>query len=322
MWKWLDQYFTFTRGEKNGIFLLVSVTIVAAIVPSVYSFFTPVETVAPSELDEETKAFIAEYNQKKLLAMADSLSEETDSLSEFNPYASVAIHPRFKNTIKPTVKYFEFDPNKINQSAWVQLGFSQKQAQSIERLKAKGFIFYTPEDLKKVYVIGEDNYLQLAPYIKIDSSQFQKRGYVKKKFAPKAAPTKYVVDINTADSSLFERQRGIGSSLASRIIKYRNRLGGFVSPEQIKEVWNFPDSTYQQLKDRFVVGVTTVSKVNINTADYNTLGSHPYINYRYAKVIVAYRQQHGNFTAIADIKKTGVISDSVFYKVEPYLTVE
>lgn len=322
MWKWLEQYFTFTRAEKNGILLLVFLTAIASIFPSVYLFFKPVTTVTTSELDAETKAFIKEYNQKKLLAMADSLSADSSISEEYNPYAFVVVHSRFKQPVKPPVNYFEFDPNKITETGWVKLGFSQKQAQSIEKLKAKGFVFYSPEDLKKVYVIGEENYQRLAPYIKIDGSHFPKRAFEKPALPRVNQTQKYIVDINSADSSIFERQRGIGPSLAGRIIKYRNRLGGFVSPEQIKEVWNFPDSTYQQLKDQFIVNTVNLSKVNINTADFKTMGTHPYINYRYAKVIVAYRQQHGNFTSLTDLKKTGVISDSLYTKLEPYVTVE
>ena len=319
MWKWLEQYFTFTRGEKNGIVALIFLSVVTFIIPSVYVYLKPVEHIDDSKYEKEIDAFISEYNERKRLALADTLD---DSFSgNFNPYANVDLNSQFKRKEKREIQYFDFDPNKIGVAEWEKLGFSEKQAESIEKLKAKGFKFYKPEDLKSVFVVGEENYSRLAVYIKIDPNDFPKREYPKMVY-PERIKEKYVVDINSADSSLFEQQRGIGPSLASRIIKYRNRLGGFVSPEQIREIWNFPDSTYQSLKDRFVVNEIAVAKININTADFKTMGTHPYINYAYAKVIDAYRKQHGSFKTVNDLKKIVVINDSIYRKMEPYVTVE
>ena len=319
MWKWLEQYFTFTRGEKNAVVLLIIISVVALITPSVYLYFKPIEHLGNIGYDKEIDSFINEYNQRKQLALADTLSDSTSTY--FNPYANIDLNQQFKKKEKKDIQYFVFDPNKVGIEEWIKLGFSQKQAESIEKLKAKGFKFYKPEDFKTVFVVGEENYNRLAAYIKIDSNDFPKKVYAKTVY-PEKIKEKYTVDINTADSSLFEQQRGIGPSLASRIIKYRNRLGGFVSVEQIKEVWNFPDSTYQSLKDRFIVNQIAITKININTADFKTMGTQPYINYAYAKVIEAYRKQHGNFKAVSDLKKIVAINDSTYQKLLPYVTVE
>ncbi len=318
MWKWLEQYFTFTRGERNSISALLIFCMLAFIAPKAYLYFYPPASAANNDYDAEVEAFKEDYYEKKRLSM---LSDSGSTEHTFNPYDNVDINPRFVKAAKAKPVYFEFDPNKIGVDDWVKLGFSEKQALSIENLKAKGFKFYKAEDLQRVYVIGEENYTRLKPYIRIDESAFTRKEYPKVVYADKPKE-KFVVDINTADSSLFERQRGIGPSLASRIIRYRTRLGGFTGPEQIKEVWNFPDSTYQNLKDRFIVSSPALTKVNINTADFKTLGTHPYINFAGAKVIEAYRKQHSGFKTVEEIKRLGVISDSVYRKLEPYLTVE
>lgn len=317
MWRWLEKYFTFSRAEKNGILLLVFLSVAVFILPSVYLYYQPVEHTDNSKYDKEVDAFIKEYNERRQLALADTLEDSTNT--DFNPYANVDLNSRFNKKEKRTIEYFEFDPNKIGIEEWIKLGFSEKQAESIEKLKAKGFKFRKPEDLKGVFVVGEENYNRLAAYIKIDPNDFPKKEYVKTVYPEKK---KYILDINTADSALFEQQRGIGPSLASRIIKYRNRLGGFVSVEQVKEVWNFPDSTYQSLKEQLVVNEIALSKININTADFKTMGTHPYINYTYAKVIDAYRKQHGNFKTVSDLKKIVMINDSIYKKMEPYVSVE
>ncbi len=315
MWKWLEQYFTFTKSEKNGILLLIFLSIAAFILPNMYTYFNPPQHFDNTQYDNEINAFIKEYIEKKQLSLADTLEEA------FNPYANVQLSSHFKKKEKREIEYFDFDPNKIGVEEWIKLGFSEKQAESIERTKSKGWKFYKPEDLREVYVVGVENYNRLAPYIKIDPNDFPKKTFSKTIYAERAKE-KFVLDINTADSSLFERQRGIGPAIASRIIRYRERLGGFVSKEQIKEVWGMPDSTYQSLKDRFIVNDISVRKMNVNSSDFETMHKHPYINYTYAKVIDAYRKQHGNFASVEGLKKIPVISDSFYQKLEPYISVE
>jgi DNA uptake protein ComE-like DNA-binding protein len=99
-------------------------------------------------------------------------------------------------------------------------------------------------------------------------------------------------------------------------------LGGFVSVEQIKEVWGMPDSTYQFLKDKMVCEKPDVERIDINEADVETLRKHPYINYSFAKPIYNYRQQHGDYKSINDLKKVAVITDSIFLKLQPYIKAE
>lgn len=320
MWRWLEKYFTFTQSEKAGIILLVLASLLAFIVPATYLYFKPIEHVDNSSYQKEADAFIKEFNEKKLLALlADSIRKDSTLIA--NSDSTLDSNSNFKKKEARKITYFEFDPNKIGVTEWMKLGFSEKQAASIEKLKLKGYKFRKPEDLKSVFVVGEENYNRLSAYIKIDPSDFLKKEFPKTIY-PEKQKEKYVVDINSADSSLFERQRGIGPSLANRIIKYRERLGGFVSAEQIKEVWNFPDSTYQSLKDKFVVNEIAVKKIKLNTDDFETLRKHPYINYSFAKVFMAYKKEHGNFKTVEELRKIAVMNDSVFKKMQPYLSVE
>jgi competence protein ComEA len=320
MWKWLEQYFTFSKGEKAGILTLVILSIALLILPKVYFFFSPVKQNINSPYDKEVEAFEKEYQAKKQLA-AGSVADQ-DQSETFNPYANVKLSSHFKTKKQKETEYFDFDPNKIGVAEWVRLGFSNKQAESIEKAKAKGWKFCKPEDLKKIYVVGEENYKRLARYIKIEQDVTAPKKQYATVLYHESRNDKVVLDINTADSASFEGLKGLGPSLASRIIKYRTRLGGFVSPEQIKEVWGLPDSTYQSLKDRFVVRESSVAKINLNSADFETLGKHPYINYAYAKVIKAYRDQHGNFKKTEDLKKIPIMNDSIFSKIEPYIRID
>ncbi len=320
MWRWLETYFTFTSSEKAGIIFLVLASLLAFIVPATYLYYKPIEHIDNSPYLVEVDSFIVEFNEKKQLALlADSIRKDSLLFARRDSTSDSSL--TFTNKTLRQIAYFEFDPNKIGMAEWMKLGFSEKQAASIEKLKQKGYKFRKPEDLKSVFVVGAENYNRLAAYIKIDQNDFPKKEFPKTVY-PEKLKEKYVVDINAADSSLFERQRGIGPSLASRIIKYRERLGGFVSAEQIREVWNFPDSTYQSLKDKFVVNEIVVKKLKLNTDDFETLRKHPYINYSFAKVFMAYKKEHGNFKTIEDLRKISVINDSIFRKMQPYLSAE
>ncbi len=320
MWRWLERYLIFTQGEKAGIIFLVLASLLVFIVPATYLYYKPIQHADNSPYQKEVDAFIKEFNEKKQLALlADSIKK--DSLLIVSRDLTLDSSSSLKKKEERKIAYFQFDPNKIGVAEWIKLGFSAKQAASIEKLKDKGYKFRKPEDLKSVFVVGEENYNRLSAYIKIDPNDFPKKEFSKTVY-PEKQKEKYVVDINIADSSLFERQRGIGPSLASRVIKYRERLGGFVSAVQIKEVWNFPDSTYQSLKDKFVVNEIALKKIKLNSDDFETLRKHPYINYSLAKIFMAYKKEHGNFKTVEDLRKIAVMNDSVFRKLQPYLSIE
>jgi competence protein ComEA len=127
------------------------------------------------------------------------------------------------------------------------------------------------------------------------------------------------IDINTADTTEWQKLRGIGSTRAKMIVKYRESLGGFANIEQVGETYGlqelFPDIKNNLLNQYG----NQVKKININTATYEQLEKHPYINGKQAGVIVKYRKQHGKFTQIADLQKTDLINAETLNKLSPYL---
>jgi len=110
-------------------------------------------------------------------------------------------------------------------------------------------------------------------------------------------------DINLADTTAFIALSGIGSKLAERIVKFREKLGGFYSIEQIGEVYGLADSVFQKIRPFFLLSPFTVRKININTATLDELKSHPYIRWAIANPVIAYRNEHGPFAKIEDLKK-------------------
>jgi len=131
-----------------------------------------------------------------------------------------------------------------------------------------------------------------------------------------------MIDINTADTSAFISLPGIGSKLAARIVTFREKLGGFYSVEQIGETYGLADSTFQKIKQYFKLDNASVKKININTATVDEMKSHPYIKYSLANPILAYRNEHGAFSKIEDVRKVMIITDQIYEKIAPYLTIQ
>jgi competence ComEA-like helix-hairpin-helix protein len=130
------------------------------------------------------------------------------------------------------------------------------------------------------------------------------------------------IDINSADTTVFISLPGIGSRLASRIVNFRNKLGGFYSVTQVGETFGLPDSTFQKIRLYLKLGNTPVRKININTATVDELKAHPYLKYAVANPIVSYRNEHGPFSRIEDIRNVLVVTEEIFLKIAPYLIIE
>lgn len=125
-----------------------------------------------------------------------------------------------------------------------------------------------------------------------------------------------------ADSSTLQIVPGIGPALAGRIIKYQVNLGGFYQAGQLNEVYGINAETARAIWDFFDFDVHIFRKIAINHADVNELAKHPYISYSQAKVLVAYRAQHGAFHAEDDLLKIRIFKADWIRKVSPYLDFE
>lgn len=145
----------------------------------------------------------------------------------------------------------------------------------------------------------------------LNPGPYPEKRYIRKPLSP--------VDINLADTTAFIALPGIGSKLADRIVRFREKLGGFYSIEQIGEVYGLADSIFQKFKPLLLMVHFPVKKININTASLDELKAHPYIRFTIAKSIIAYREQHGVFTSLEDLKKIVLMTEDIFTKVYPYL---
>jgi DNA uptake protein ComE-like DNA-binding protein len=130
------------------------------------------------------------------------------------------------------------------------------------------------------------------------------------------------VEINSADTSALIALPFIGSKLAGRIVLFRERLGGFVSVSQLKEVYGINDTAYQAIQPYLTCNSSLIHKLKINEALVDTLRMHPYIRWHLAKLLVNFRANHGSFKKIDDLLQIETVNDSLLQKLQPYISFD
>ena len=204
---------------------------------------------------------------------------------------------------------FEFDPNTATKDELERLGFKTWQAENIVKYRNKGGHFKQPSDITKIHGVDADFAEKLIPYIKIES-QSQIDG------------DDILVNINTASAGDFQMLKGIGEAYSKRIVAYREKLGGFVSVEQLREVYDMTEELYNSISKNLEIKGEPVRTININTADFKTLVSHPYIDKNIANAILNYREFAKTIKSTDELVKQKALSNSEYEKISKYISVE
>ena len=198
---------------------------------------------------------------------------------------------------------FPFNPNTLTEEEWRQMGLTDRQVRNIMNYQAKGGKFYSKSDLAKLYTITEEDFDQLEPFIVLPevsrntsggkpSAKKQENQAVEElpKPAKKEIP---VVDLNTVDSTTLVDLPQIGGYTASRIIAFREKLGGFIDKEQLRDVKGMDDARFAAIAPYINIGEAELRKIDVNRADFKTLVGHPYLNYEQVKRIFNQREKRG-----------------------------
>lgn len=137
--------------------------------------------------------------------------------------------------------------------------------------------------------------------------------YLKKKNEP--------IDINTATAEQWETLSGIGPVLSKRIVKFRDGLGGFYKVDQVAETFGLPPETFELIKPLLHIK-TPQKRVSINTLSAEQLDNFRFISLKEANVIIRFRDQHGPFESIDDLRKVVILEEEQIAKLEPYISFE
>jgi competence protein ComEA len=316
--KWLKEYFSFTKKERNAIIILGLLALLFSLLPTIFPFLVKsdielvVDTAAQREL--ASLEILPEKNERNTAAYSDAELYQPKE-SKFEKYKRE----------KVTGELFSFNPNTATAEEWKRLGLRDKTIQTILKYRSKGGKFYKPEDLQRIYGLYPNEYERLLPYVRIEIQAKPVTEPTTLSTETKAERKEYnavVVDINQADTTTWKQLKGIGSAYAKRIVNFRTKLGGFVSIDQVAETYGLPDSVFQKMKQQLRLNNPSVHQIDINNSTAEELKAHPYIGFPVANAIVQYRSQHGNFSTIADLQKIGAIDAALYRKISPYLTLK
>ncbi len=191
------------------------------------------------------------------------------------------------------VESFRFNPNTASKEDFRRLGFSEKQAQSIINYREKGGTYRRKEDFAKSFVVSDSIYRRLEKYIDIP-----------------------LVDLNLADSAAFDALPGIGGWFASRMVEYRNALGGYSYKEQLMDIYRFTEEKYRALEDLVTVSPEHTTSYPLWTLPADSLRLHPYIkDYETARSIVLYRENSDkNSLTVENLYNAGILTYDNAYR--------
>lgn len=318
MMRWLKTYLFFSRREINGLLVLLGLVLLVWGTQFAVSFLRPTTKPLDPERAAAIHRFVTTLQQQPVTQRA---TEEVVG----------SLHPI------PQIDYFTFDPNNLPVVDWKRLGFTDRQVQVIKNYEAKGGRFRKKEDLQKIYVISNRDYQRLEPYIVIAAqpdavnAQLERQQTVERSLLdasgsegqalPTSVRTLYI-ELNSADSITLQQLPGVGPVFASRIVRFREILGGFYHEGQLLEVYGFDSLRYEGLKAHLTVDTHQMAKIPINTVDYALLRRHPYIDNSVANAIVRFREQHGSYRAISDLSNIAIVDAEFLRKIEPYLTFD
>lgn len=303
MKKFFHDYFSFTKGEQRGLLILMLLIFLVFILPYTLRIIKGDQIYDISEFEDKLEAFekALAYDQPK------------------------------------QVEYFSFNPNDLSFDGFLKLGLSKKQAYNIINYRKAGGVFKKPSDIAKIYSIQDSLYLILKPYINIPSSKNSepKQAYSKvnktygkkddepvktKKYNPENIKKELpIIELNSADSLLLIKLKGIGPVFAYRILSYRNILGGFYSINQLKEVYGLKSETFNKISPFITVDTTLIHTINLNTASFKQINKHPYVSFNQTKALLNYRDLMGTFSKVDDIISNHLIDSLNYNKVKPYL---
>lgn len=244
---------------------------------------------------------------------------EPELFDILHPYISIATQKRrsYKTTTENKTEYElkEFNPNTATKNELINIGFKPYLANNLIKFRSSGAVFYDKTDLLKIYGMDTLFFDKIEPYIFIDTINLHSDNI-------EVVNENLLIEINSAEATDLIKLKGIGSVYSERIIKYRDRLGGFISVNQLTEVYGINPETIENISENIMIDTSLVTCININTADFTSLIRHPYIEKENVQAILNYRKLVGEFIDKSELLSQKVISEELYSKLSPYICVE
>lgn len=215
---------------------------------------------------------------------------------------------------------FPFNINTADAATFKRLGLTDRSIAGLLRFRSKGGKVRNEADFDKLFSLSDLEKQRLRPWVRFtDEMQESLPAEADVQMSKKVAAPAFVrVDINQADSIQLLAIPGIGPAFASRIVRYRERLGGFTSLDQLREVFGIDSQRYDALWPLVELGNGEPQKISLCDASEEILAAHPYIGKVLARRWVAYRNQRG-CKGCADFQKQPGVDAERWSRLLPYL---
>ena len=299
--KLFSSIFHFNKQERNGVFVLLCII----------SVLIGLRISLPYLMADPGSPEIAAIDFSRLQG-----PELTVKKYRNNPDTV----QKFEKTVPTSISYFAFDPNTVSYEDALRLGFPAKTAHILVNFRSKGGQFKTATDLKKLFGMTERLYADLEPYILIAGTTTTEPAKAYKPSGYKASikHKSELIELNTADSVALVELKAIGPALAHRIIRYRIMLGGFYDLQQLHEIYGLRDSVILLNNTRLRVDESLITKIPVNTVEFDVLRRHPYFTFQASQALINYRKKHGKLNE-SDFRNLGIFAPDKLERILPYL---
>lgn len=293
-------HFEYSKNERSGIFILCSI-IVGLLV--FLKFYKP------------TQVPLLDISSSEIV----SIQNKIDSLK------LIAIEAR-----KP--KIYPFNPNFITDYKAYTLGLSTEEFDRLKNFREKDKWINSVSDFKKVTKVKDSVLDKISPYFKFPdwvknpkSKYVSNTSFPKKNFKDynKELPFEQKIDLNIATAEQLKKVYGIGDALSARIVKEREKLGGFSNNDQLYGIWGLNDSVVQKTLLQFTVKTPKViEKINVNTASASDIATIKGISFDLAAEIWEFRTLRERINSLDELQKIDGITSSKLKLIALYLSVE
>jgi DNA uptake protein ComE-like DNA-binding protein len=225
-----------------------------------------------------------------------------------------------------TLKIYPFNPNFISDFKGYTLGMSVAEIDKLHNFRETNKFVNSAAEFQKVTKVSDSLLKIISPYFKfpewVTRQKYKPVMVNRVKNVDAIAEIVIWKDLNTATADELREINGIGEKLSTRIIKFRNRLGGFLVDDQLFEVYFLDEEVAKRILKKFkVISKPNIVKININTATAYEMSKLIYIQKEVAERIVNYRNLNGSIKSLNELLKIEEFPAERIDRIDLYLSL-
>ena len=257
-----------------------------------------------------------------------SVQLSPEDVAELEAFATLTKERKKRQEeVRMPVQTFPFNPNTADSMTLLRVGLKPWQVKNLLAYRRAGGRWKDADDFKRLYGLSDEEFQRLRPYVQIPPAvkevYFTEHDRARQDSLHHLRPEKFtqltVLDLNTVDTLTLRKIPGIGVGYSRSIVSYRERLGGFVSVAQLKDIEGLPARIEEWFSVEEQVAVRTIS---INKSDFKTLVRHPYLSYEQVKVITTHIRKYGPLRSWKDLQLYPEFTPKDFEHLTPYFVFE